>query len=126
MKKLFYLAIILLGVGMVSSCTKEGGASTLVGTWDLVETGYVSNGTYISSPILSPAYWVFTESTFTAHDSTDMMNGVGVDYEYSDGCIKIFGMQFFKVELLTKSTLKVNQNLTNGDGAHTVMTFKRR
>ena len=39
MKKLIYLAIILVGMGIVSSCTKEGsGQDALIGTWKLVQT----------------------------------------------------------------------------------------
>ena len=39
MKKLIYIALILLGVGILSSCSKEGGGSgSLVGTWDVVKT----------------------------------------------------------------------------------------
>ena len=42
MKKLLYLTIILLGVGILSSCDKIGGGGrgSLVGTWDMIEFGF--------------------------------------------------------------------------------------
>ena len=41
MKKLLYLAIILLGVGVLSSCDKVGGnQNSIVGSWKVVDTGY--------------------------------------------------------------------------------------
>ncbi len=39
MKKFIYLAIILLGVGILFSCTKESGSQDgLVGSWKIVST----------------------------------------------------------------------------------------
>ena len=36
MKKLLYLVIILLGMGILSSCSKEGGSNSIIGSWKVV------------------------------------------------------------------------------------------
>lgn len=41
MKKILYIVFILLGIGIMSSCTKEGGnQNSIVGSWKIVNTEY--------------------------------------------------------------------------------------
>lgn len=128
MKKLLYLTIILLGVGILSSCDKIGGGGrgSLVGTWDMIEFGFEVGGKYTKVPIDTPCSWIITNTTLTCYDEGDALNGVAVEYSYSNSTITMFGMQFFKVLLLTQTEMKVRNNMQNGDGSYSVMTFRKR
>lgn len=128
MKRFIYALLLVLSVGLFSSCNKEGGtgSSSLIGTWDLVEEGIELNGSYIKSSSTSSAYWVFTETTFTIHSSEDLMNNIPIEYKYSNGNITVSGMPLYKVMSLSKTELKVKINALSSDGAYPVLTFKKR
>lgn len=126
MKRILCVALLLIGLGVLTSCDKTGGGGSLVGTWDMIEFGFEEGGKYTKVPINTPCYWVITNTTLTIHDEGDALNGVAVEYSYSNSTITMFGMQFFKVLLLTQTEMKVRNNMQNGDGSYSVMTFRKR
>ena len=66
MKKLLYLAIILLGIGFLSSCDKIGGGSSLVGTWDIIKyEAYDPSGSLIQTETSSLGSFTFSDSALT-------------------------------------------------------------
>lgn len=58
MKKILYALMLVLGMSVLSSCSKEGNGTSIVGTWEYTESWYgeeyaayfqfKDNGTYVS------------------------------------------------------------------------------
>lgn len=126
MKRLLCVALLFIGLGFLTSCGKTGGSGSLVGTWDRIEFGFEVGSKYTKVPINTPCYWVITNTTLTCYDEGDALNGVAVEYSYSNSTITAFGMECFKVLLLTQTELKVRNNIKNGDGSYSVITFRKR
>lgn len=94
MKHLIYLAIILLGVGILSSCTKEGGnQNSLVGTWKIVKVeNFDKDG---NSERVIPLNGngnrlEFTESVFTLYSDNTPQGTAAYQYDKSSKRI-VFG-----------------------------------
>ena len=73
MKKLLYLAIILLGVGFLSSCQKSGPNNDIIGRWKIVS---------LYSPEL--ASFVDVSGTFTFTANTLTIEGSDGIHSYSE------------------------------------------
>lgn len=87
MKKLIYLAIILLAFGVLSSCTKEGGnQNSLIGTWRLVKyESFDKNGHSEGVTTFNDNRnrLVFTESVFTLYADNTPEGTVAYQYDKS-------------------------------------------
>lgn len=112
MKKLLYLAIILLGIGLLSSCDKIGGRDNIVGKWTVVTD--MSPYTHLGD------VWRFEK------DGALFINGrLNCQYNY-DAKTKILNiptMQEFSVWFYHGSSIP-EMNLQNVDGNYTHATFQ--
>lgn len=92
MKRVLFAVILLFGMGLFSSCEKEG-SSQLIGTWDNVE----EPGDFI----------VITKTTITFYyaDNDGMDNGIPYQYEYEHPHIFIAGVNTWDV--ISKSSQKM-------------------
>lgn len=98
MKKLLYLAIILLGIGVLSSCSKLGSGS-IIGSWKVA--------TDLSSFVSLGDVWTFEEDGFfyinksvIKVDGKDLVvckDGSTYSYDSGTGILKINGFPEFRV-----------------------------
>ena len=67
MKKLIYLAIILLGVGFLSSCQKSGPNNDIIGRWKIVSIYSPKSASFLDAS--GYGTFTFTANTLTIEGS---------------------------------------------------------
>lgn len=99
MKKFLYLAIILLGVGFLSSCEKVGGgnSNSIIGKWKVVysDSYYATVG----------EVWEFEK------DGTFVVDGYPMyqyRYDASTGIVKYAASGEFKVLSITSTKMRIS------------------
>lgn len=111
MKKLIYLAIILVGVGILSSCTKEGGnQNSIVGSWKVVDTEF--NGDMFTIGKV----WTFEKGGGFLIDGYPYTQW---RYDEKEKIYKVGASGFFEVVSITNQRLLINFE------GHTKVAFEK-
>lgn len=98
MKKLIYIALILLGVGILSSCGKEGGGSSnsIIGKWKVVYSE--------SDDAIVGEDWEFDKNGAFVVDGYPMYQ---YRYDASTGIVLYGGSGGFKVISVSLTRMKI-------------------
>ena len=96
MKKLLYLVLILLGIGLLSSCDKLGGGNSIVAKWKVVysESYYANVG----------EVWEFEKGGTFIVDGYPMYQ---YRYDASTGMVKYAASGEFKVLSVTSTKMRI-------------------
>ena len=109
MKKLLYLAIILLGVGLLSSCDKLGGNDFIIGEWNCIST---TNSKVVERGEL----WVFrTHGTLTFYKNRPIPATTTYRYDKKEDIFYYGSENYFKVLSHTTSEMEIS---INGEGLY--------
>lgn len=113
MKKLIYIALILLGAGILSSCGKEGGGSSnsIIGSWECV---YTSDDFVVSVGEV----WTFEKG------GVFLMDGYPAAqwrYDESQDVYKVGASGYFKVLSISSTQLEIDYD----DGRDGTYKFKK-
>ena len=122
MKKLFYVLMLVLGMGVLSSCSKEGINGSIIGTWELTEYYYTDNGERHDRSEFVGVTLIVTEDTMTVS-----LDGVLQSDPYTrDGNKLYIGNEYvFFITTLTSTKMALkSEEEENGD--HAVIVFKKR
>ena len=128
MKKLIYIALILLGVGFLSSCEKEGGGSgSLVGTWDITKyQACDKNGNVLDTATGSFGTFTFTDAVLTIQYEGESPVAQGYSYNKEKKWI-VWGMINYIVQKQTSNELVIidDASVYQKDDYY-VLTLKKR
>lgn len=94
---------------------EPNGDNELVGTWDMTkQTSNLLGTTDVDYP--KDVYWVFTKTTVTIHDKTDMFNGKTINYTYDSNTntLNIAGLPVYSITKLTNTELVMTAHLSEG------------
>ena len=122
-----YFAFILLGVGILSSCDKIGGGSSLVGTWDIIKCEtYDPSGSLIQTETSSLGTFTFSDSALTINSrlfGDPPVYTTAYTYDKETKLLSMLSVQL-KVKKHTSTELILEMNYTNN--YQDVYTLKKR
>ncbi len=132
MKRVASLVIAAICTAMLfTSCEKETSTENLIGTWEWTSSTTYNAAGKIGTEESNKNNWMritFTESTMTI-TSDELPDGLPQIYTVEDGTISTTGgIITYKIEKLTKNTLKLKMNKWEiiDDGTYTIYTYKRK
>ncbi|MFZ4679660.1 MAG: hypothetical protein ACOYLP_05780 [Flavobacterium sp.] len=136
MKKVILLAVALVSLATITSCSKDDDAS-LQGKWVEFKTGELVNGQEVLEDVVpdndgcQQDYTQITANSTISHDFDDLGNGceeiIGDPNPYTrDGNIITFDDGTAEIKSLTGSTLKLYSVYDIGGGPQTFITVLKR
>lgn len=105
MRKIFQVAMLLLGLSIIISCNKDApSGKSLVGKWQFTHFEWTTtSGEVIKETLDATIYWTFTDKMLTIQEKTGSGEDSGTcSYTYEDGVLII---NTFSKTMISEGTL---------------------
>ena len=137
MKKIILLAVALVSLATITSCSKDDDSASLQGKWALLQYGTLVNGQEVLEDALPNVdgcqqnYSEFTANSIIGHSFEDLGSGceevIDTPIPYTrDGNILTSNGQTSEIKSLTGSTLKFYYVFNTGSVTETYITVLKR
>ena len=137
MKKIILLAVALVSLATITSCSKDDDSASLQGKWAVLQYGALVNGQEVLEDVVpdddgcQQDYTQITANSSISHEFEDLGSGceevIGTPEPYTrDGNILTFSEGTAEIKSLTGSTLKIYSLFDLGGGTQTYITVLKR
>ena len=137
MKKIILLAVALVSLATITSCSKDDDSASLQGKWVDFKTGTLVNGQEVLVDVIpdddgcNQDYLQITATNSIFHNFDDLGSGceevIDTPEPYTrDGNILTFSEGTAEIKSLTGSTLKLYTVFDLGSGTQTYITVLKR
>ena len=136
MKKIILLAVALVSLATITSCSKDDDSASLQGKWVDFKTGTLVNGqevleNFVDTDGCQQDYTQITATNTISHNFEDLGSGceevIDTPEPYTrDGNILTFSEGTAEIKSLTGSTLKLYTVFDLGSGTQTYITVLKR
>ena len=136
MKKIILLAVALVSLATITSCSKDDDSASLQGKWALLQYGTLVNGqevleNFVDTDGCQQDYTQITATNTISHNFVDLGSGceefIGNPVSYTrNGNILTSADGTSEIKSLTGSTLKIYSDEDSGNGPETFIVVLKR